>query len=204
MKFLGLIVIAFSFWLTGSLIHTDAYWVIFIVPVILFISGINLIKDENKNIYLSRENNFVKESEDILDFKLELDDDKELISQHKSNDNLTFKIQAFNKLQKEKRIRNARLEYEEEKQRILEHKKLLESIENEFESFSDDRLDSLWKEKDFLDLNEDEIFVLRKVVRARKGIDQKYSVIPDMRYCPQCLMVGGNCVCSSPEQKRIA
>ena len=99
-------------------------------------------------------------------------------------------------------------EEREQKQRDLEQKRIqaeaeerakrkayLDDREKHFKLLTDKELDDIWATRQDSDMEDDEIFVLRSVVRDRKGIKPIPDVRANMNFCPRCSLPVDNCTC---------
>lgn len=95
--------------------------------------------------------------------------------------------------QKQRELEQKRIQTEAAEQ--AERKTFLDDRKKYFESLTDKELDDLWANRENFDMEKDEIFVLRSVVRERKGIKPISDVRANMTFCPTCLFPVDNCTC---------
>lgn len=69
----------------------------------------------------------------------------------------------------------------------------LDEREDYYRSLPEAELDKLWSEREDVDMEDDEISLLRQIVREVKGIKPVYGI--SIQVCRQCGMVGDNCTC---------
>jgi hypothetical protein len=69
----------------------------------------------------------------------------------------------------------------------------LEGREKHYRSLSEVELENQWNKREEMDLEPDEIALLREIVREVKGIKPAYG--NSVQVCRQCGMVGENCTC---------
>lgn len=95
--------------------------------------------------------------------------------------------------QKQRELEQKRIQAEAEER--AKRKSYLDGREKHFKSLTDKKLDELWGTREDSDMEEDEIFVLRSVVRAMKGIEPISNVRANMNFCPRCSFPVDNCTC---------
>lgn len=69
----------------------------------------------------------------------------------------------------------------------------LNERENYYRSLPESELEKHWKRREEMDLDPDEVALLREIVREVKGIKPAYG--HSAKVCRQCGMVGENCTC---------
>lgn len=95
--------------------------------------------------------------------------------------------------QKQRELEQKRIQAETEER--AKRKPYLDDREKYFKSLTDKELDNIWAAREVSDMEEDEIFVLRTVVRDRKGIKPVSDVRANMNFCPRCSFPVDNCTC---------
>ena len=105
--------------------------------------------------------------------------------------------------EEERREEEKKQKRREDEQRIIraeaeeraKRKPYLDDREKYFNSLTDKGLDDLWANREDSDMEQDEIFILRGVIRDRKGINTIPDVRANMNFCPRCSLQVGNCTC---------
>lgn len=71
--------------------------------------------------------------------------------------------------------------------------KHLDTRRKYYESLTEEGLDAVWENREIMIIEEEELNVMRTVLRQKKGISPVPA--PNIKVCPQCKMVGDNCTC---------
>jgi len=93
--------------------------------------------------------------------------------------------------QRETRLKEKALQYEVELQRS--RSAYLSERESHYRSLPENKLFELWSQRAELDLEQDEIELIRGILRQAKGISN--TAKPALHVCADCGMVGSNCTC---------
>jgi len=93
--------------------------------------------------------------------------------------------------EREARLREKALQYEVE----FQHSRsmYLSERDSHYRSLPENDLFDLWAQREELDLEQDEIELIRKILRQIKGISSIEK--PALHICADCDMVGSNCTC---------
>lgn len=99
------------------------------------------------------------------------------------------------KKERERAIKNESLLKEKKKAEVQKEKRApyLKERKEYFEELPMHSLMDLWSSKEVYGLEDDEINVLKSVIRDLKGINEKS--IAEIKPCPNCLMDMNNCAC---------
>lgn len=93
--------------------------------------------------------------------------------------------------QRETQLKEKALLYEVEFQRS--RSTYLSERESHYRSLPENKLFELWSQREELDLEQDEIELIRRILRQVKGI--RNIAKPALHICADCGMVGSNCTC---------
>jgi len=106
-----------------------------------------------------------------------------------SNFEKAKKTKVSKKKREQKEIEDGlnKIQFEQERKAYLNVRK------EYFESLSDRKLDILWADRASSDMKDDEILILRSLVRDRKGITSKLILNGRTIICPTCLCSTSNC-----------